>query len=587
MTNQERLQANNEAIENIQQTLASKMVAPAADYATIEDVENAVKDKATIDYVDTKVADLVNSAPETLDTLGEVATALQNNSNVVDALNSAIGNKVDKVSGKGLSTNDYTTAEKEKLSGLSNYDDTAIKSQINSKASIADMTAYINEHKDELKGDKGDDGSDYVLTDTDKTEIANKTKELIPLDNYTTIEEVEEIAINALGTETLPSPNIVNINDTESWPFGISETEVVKGLYSWVDSDGYAHIKGTTTEGCTIMFLFDTEYTTFEAGTYCIGFDDVLRTGSQSVTIKFGDSSTAVQLNDKTPKATVTLAESASLNKVDVVFTKDCVVDFKGHCWITKDEPIDFFVPKGGSYKVPITPAKKEDFEEFSKQLDDYNVIGIFDSIGGVGDSLMSGYINTTDTNIGADTVNYSKSWLTQLKKITGVDITHYSYSGATTKNWLQNQNQCYDNIVTSPCDAYYIALGTNDSSNWANISLGSVTDMGTDTETFYGMYAKVIARVREANPRAPIFMLSMYWTGFPTFNEAIEEMANVTENAYYIDITDMNDKYSQYRQGYHFNAMGYYYIAQNIIKRTADVIIKNHTDFNNLGITS
>ena len=35
------------------------------------------------------------------------------------AMNSALGNKVDKVSGKGLSTNDYTTAEKQKLAALS------------------------------------------------------------------------------------------------------------------------------------------------------------------------------------------------------------------------------------------------------------------------------------------------------------------------------------------------------------------------------------------------------------------------------------------------------------------------------------
>lgn len=35
------------------------------------------------------------------------------------AMNSALGNKVDKVSGKQLSTNDYTTAEKNKLAGLS------------------------------------------------------------------------------------------------------------------------------------------------------------------------------------------------------------------------------------------------------------------------------------------------------------------------------------------------------------------------------------------------------------------------------------------------------------------------------------
>lgn len=36
-------------------------------------------------------------------------------------LKTTLGNKVDKVDGKGLSTNDYTTAEKNKLEGLSNY----------------------------------------------------------------------------------------------------------------------------------------------------------------------------------------------------------------------------------------------------------------------------------------------------------------------------------------------------------------------------------------------------------------------------------------------------------------------------------
>lgn len=41
-----------------------------------------------------------------------------------------ISGKVDKVSGKGLSTNDFTTALKTKLEGLSNYDDTAINSAV-------------------------------------------------------------------------------------------------------------------------------------------------------------------------------------------------------------------------------------------------------------------------------------------------------------------------------------------------------------------------------------------------------------------------------------------------------------------------
>jgi hypothetical protein len=46
-------------------------------------------------YADTKVADLVNNAPETLDTLGEIAEALNNNADIVDAINEAIGKKAD------------------------------------------------------------------------------------------------------------------------------------------------------------------------------------------------------------------------------------------------------------------------------------------------------------------------------------------------------------------------------------------------------------------------------------------------------------------------------------------------------------
>ena len=72
-------------------------------------------------YVDGKVADLVNSAPETLDTLGELATAITEHKEVTDALDAAITNKVDKVAGKGLSTNDYTTAEKNKLAATPSF----------------------------------------------------------------------------------------------------------------------------------------------------------------------------------------------------------------------------------------------------------------------------------------------------------------------------------------------------------------------------------------------------------------------------------------------------------------------------------
>ena len=44
-------------------------------------------------YTDTKVANLVGTAPTTLDTLEELATAIEENESVVEALNNAIGSK--------------------------------------------------------------------------------------------------------------------------------------------------------------------------------------------------------------------------------------------------------------------------------------------------------------------------------------------------------------------------------------------------------------------------------------------------------------------------------------------------------------
>lgn len=56
------------------------------------------------------------------------------------ATKTELNTKVDKVSGKGLSTNDYTTVEKNKLASLSNYDDTELRTEItNINTAIGDI----------------------------------------------------------------------------------------------------------------------------------------------------------------------------------------------------------------------------------------------------------------------------------------------------------------------------------------------------------------------------------------------------------------------------------------------------------------
>lgn len=73
---------------------------------------------ATETYVNTKVADLVDSSPDTLNTLNELAAALGDDPNFATTVATQIGGKVDKVDGKDLSSNDYTDEEKTKLSGI-------------------------------------------------------------------------------------------------------------------------------------------------------------------------------------------------------------------------------------------------------------------------------------------------------------------------------------------------------------------------------------------------------------------------------------------------------------------------------------
>lgn len=70
------------------------------------------------DYVDKAIAELVDGSPAALDTLKELSVALGSDPNFAATVATQIGKKVDKVVGKGLSTEDYTSEEKAKLAGV-------------------------------------------------------------------------------------------------------------------------------------------------------------------------------------------------------------------------------------------------------------------------------------------------------------------------------------------------------------------------------------------------------------------------------------------------------------------------------------
>ena len=94
------------SVYRVKGSVASYANLPTVD-VTIGDVYN-VNDTGA-NYVATSTTPTWDKLSKTVDLSGYATTA---------AMNSALGNKVDKVSGKALSTNDYTTAEKNKLAGI-------------------------------------------------------------------------------------------------------------------------------------------------------------------------------------------------------------------------------------------------------------------------------------------------------------------------------------------------------------------------------------------------------------------------------------------------------------------------------------
>lgn len=89
------------------------------------DLSNYYTKTETNQQITTQVAEIVANAPEDFDTLKEISDWITGHEDSAAAMNSAIvtntnalNDKVDKVTGKQLSTNDFTNADKSKLDGL-------------------------------------------------------------------------------------------------------------------------------------------------------------------------------------------------------------------------------------------------------------------------------------------------------------------------------------------------------------------------------------------------------------------------------------------------------------------------------------
>lgn len=163
--------------------------------------------KSLIDNITTSkvnVSDIIDNLTSTATNKPLSANQGKILKDLIDMLTASVDNKVDKVSGKGLSTNDYTTAEKNKLNGIASGAEVNTQSDWNITDSASD--AYIKNKPtiptktSQLVNDSGFTDN-YTHPDIDTTAKSNGLYKIATDENghVTEASSVSKEDITALG----------------------------------------------------------------------------------------------------------------------------------------------------------------------------------------------------------------------------------------------------------------------------------------------------------------------------------------------------------------------------------------------------
>jgi hypothetical protein len=135
-------------------------------------------DKADLIDIDNRIDQLIGTAPSALDTLGELADALNDNENFASSISAQLANKVDKEAGKGLSDENFTSQFKTKLEGIEDNANNYVHPDTHPASMIVEETDR------------------RFVTDQERIKISN-----VPLDLQTQLDnKVDEIPGKGLST---------------------------------------------------------------------------------------------------------------------------------------------------------------------------------------------------------------------------------------------------------------------------------------------------------------------------------------------------------------------------------------------------
>ena len=213
----------------------------------------------------------------------------------------------------------------------------------------------------------------------------------------------------------------------------------------------------------------------------------------------------------------------------------------------------------------------------------------IFKRVCCCGDSYTSGHIVAADgTSTG---VNEEFAWPHYMSTATGNEWINCGQSGANAITWQTAGRGLTKAQSAGKVQAYMIGLMINDSSNTANgIDLGTVDDIGTDAQTYYGGMSAIIRELNAISPNAKIFVMTCprTYSPFPSYNQAVKDIVAAYKDTYPVHCLDLLAYTDLYNLpsitgddiGGHYTAIGYEQFAEVLSAILSEYINEHISEF-------
>jgi lysophospholipase L1-like esterase len=480
------------------------------------------------------------SAKEALDE--KSTTAIDDNSTTatdktlsVKKIHALVEQCVQKEEGKKLSSNDYTTAEKEKLSALENYDDTEIKSNIQTQKTRIDNLSTLQEGSTtgdaELIDARIDaDGNTYSNVGNN---IRNNQKKIK--------DEIKSISYTNLNKDSITNNLLEDTSFTEGYFIHSNGTIQTNKYYSYSD-----YIDVSDFNVCAFMSLAND--TTFNQN--CGAF--------------FTDTKEYIS------GIKILSAEMSNINEREIEIPENCKYIVFNVTNSMKDKC--YLKGIGGKKELNWLKVTESNLNDglalkFKKPWEGKKVTIYGDSLTQIND--WKG--NTT-------------SWASYLSEYCGFsEVVNKGIGGSTiVPGTIPNKtNDFYTRITTqndSNTDLFIIFGGMND--YLFNSTLGDSNEVAGNT-TLCNTVKSICEHIQTKYPKAQIlFILPPYGTPESTTKNSIKTINTLIEDSIEIygvsvlnlykdgDINVKNSAYKSlyYYDGVHYNDLGHERIAKNRI---------------------